>query len=440
MTEKKKKKTKKKKWIHKRHTVVWVLAKPVFFLVARLKYGYHYEKVPLKEFRQSLILSNHQCVYDQFFVYLSYPRPLYFLATETLFSTGIIGKMITWLVAPIPVKKSTNDTRAVYNILQVIKEGGSIMVFPEGNRSYAGSTVYIKKTIASLAKKLKLPLVLYRIEGAYGVQPRWSDRVRKGRCYGHIVRTVEPEELANLSVDEIYEIIVDTLGVDDHENDRLFHSKHFAEHLERVIYVCPDCGLSSFTGKGNIFTCNKCNLTAEILPDLSLRGENRKFPYTNETEWYAAQENYIRTLDKNAYLDKPAYEDVVKVFRVVAYEKAACIKENVTMSLYSDRITFTGGETKDILIPESSDKTEGTQGEGFKDEYLYSEIDSMSVQNANILLLFLKNKEMYRFIGKTDFNAVKYVNFLAHYQGKGMYELTGLKKYEGENDVEFLGL
>ena len=57
--------------------------------------------------------------------------------------------------------------------------------------------------IAGLARMLKLPIALFRIEGGYGVHPRWSDVVRRGRMHAYVSRVIEPEEFAGLSKAEL---------------------------------------------------------------------------------------------------------------------------------------------------------------------------------------------------------------------------------------------
>ena len=104
--------------------------------------------------------------------------PVYYMATEDIFSNGWISKVIKYLVAPIPIKKQTTDIRAILNCLKVAKEGGSICIAPEGNRTYSGRTEYMNPSIVSLARKLRMPILIYRIEGGYGSEPRWSDVVR----------------------------------------------------------------------------------------------------------------------------------------------------------------------------------------------------------------------------------------------------------------------
>jgi 1-acyl-sn-glycerol-3-phosphate acyltransferase len=177
--------SKKENWLKFRHkVVVWLLTYP-FGLYVRLKYGIRIQPFRQQGNRPYLIVMNHQTAYDQFFVGLTFHRPVYYLASEDLFSMGWVSNLIRYLVAPIPIKKQTTDLQAIKNCIRVAREGGTICLAPEGNRTFHGKTVYMNPSIASLTKKLGLPLAIFRIEGGYGIHPRWSDVVRKGkmRCY-----------------------------------------------------------------------------------------------------------------------------------------------------------------------------------------------------------------------------------------------------------------
>lgn len=172
----------KKQWMRPRHRIVRNIVFIILAPYSYLKYGIKVDKFKEQGNRAYLILMNHQTPFDQFFVGISFKGPIYYLATEDIFSKGWISSLIRWLVAPIPIKKQTADISAIRNCIRVAKEGGTIALAPEGNRTYSGKTEYMSPAIASLAKKLKLPIALYRIEGGYGVQPRWSDVVRRGKC------------------------------------------------------------------------------------------------------------------------------------------------------------------------------------------------------------------------------------------------------------------
>ena len=115
------------------HVVLWPFAK--------WKYHAKMERFREQGDRQYLILHNHQTPFDQFFVGMIFKGPLYYLATEDLFSNGWTSWAIKKLVAPIPIRKQTTDISAIRNCLKVAKEGGTLVISPEGNRTYTGRTV-----------------------------------------------------------------------------------------------------------------------------------------------------------------------------------------------------------------------------------------------------------------------------------------------------------
>lgn len=151
---KKKNQTKRKKWIKFRHHVVASFLYPVIYILVRIKYRLKAERFKGDKKRNYLILLNHQTPFDQFFVGLSFKKSIYYVATEDIFSMGFLSSVIKWLIAPIPIKKQTTDLTAVMTCIRVAKEGGSIAIAPEGNRTYSGKTEYMAPVIASLAKKL----------------------------------------------------------------------------------------------------------------------------------------------------------------------------------------------------------------------------------------------------------------------------------------------
>ena len=237
--------------------------------------------MPFKEEgkRPYLILMNHQTGFDQFFMGLSFRGPIYYLATEDIFSMGFISDLLRFAVNPIPIKKQTTDVGAVMNCIRVAKEGGTICIAPEGNRTYSGRTEYINPAIVTLAKKLKLPIALYKIEGGYGVQPRWSDVVRKGRMRSYVSEVIMPEEFSAMTDEELSARITEGLFVDEAKEDGIFESDFKAEYLERAIYVCPFCGLSEFESHGNEAFCKKCGKTVVYGEDKRIKGKDFDFPF-----------------------------------------------------------------------------------------------------------------------------------------------------------------
>ena len=209
-------KTKRKAWVRPRHKLIILLAGLVLFPWSRFQYHIKVEKCKALRRRQCLVLMNHQTAFVQFFVSQAlFPRHVYFLASEDLFSMGFLSRLLRWAVAPIPIKKQTTDVQAVMTCMRVAREGGTIALAPEGNRTYSGLPCYSNPAITPLVKKLGLPLVIFRIEGGYGIQPRWSDVCRKGKMRAYVKRIIEPEEYKDLSKEELFNLIQSELYVDE---------------------------------------------------------------------------------------------------------------------------------------------------------------------------------------------------------------------------------
>ena len=403
------KKTKKKqKWLRFRHRIVWALAFMVLYPYTRIKYRVKIKRFKEKPDRKYLVLFNHQTALDQFIVGAGLKGPVYFVASEDLFSNGWISRLLEWAIAPIPIKKQATDARAVLNCMRVMKEGGKIAIAPEGNRTYSGKTEYIKPAIVGLAKSLKMPIVLYRIEGGYGVHPRWSNVIRRGKIRAYVYKVVEPEEYLAMSDDELYALISDALYVNEGKLDNLYKKKRLAEYLERAYYVCPDCGLSEFVSDKDLVTCKKCGKTARYLPDKSMQGVDCEWPFRFTTEWYDYQSNFINHLDVSQFTSEPLYTDQITFSEVKLCDKKYPIADLAVARLYGDKITV---ETEDASF-----------------EFPFEKVSTVSVLGKNKVNVYFDGK-VYQLKGDKRFNGVKYVQIC--YRAKNA--LKG-----GED--EFLGL
>lgn len=253
---------KKNKWVKKRHARVFAFLRFAMAPFARLRYNYRAVHSDVKA--PCLILANHQTTMDPFWVSKSFRFPIYFITSDDIFNLKI-SPVIEYLVAPIPKSKSLTDLKAVKDILRVLKEGGSVGVFPEGNRTISGRQWEITDAVAKLAKAAKVPVVLYNLCGGYGTDPRWGTGIRRGNRYsGFVKRVLSPEECAAMSVEELYETIKTELYVDDVEAGGRYKSRRRAQYIERALYLCPKCGgVDTFVSRGRRFRCSECGAEAE---------------------------------------------------------------------------------------------------------------------------------------------------------------------------------
>lgn len=399
----------KKKWRKFRHKIVFGIGRHVVNLMVKAKYKAKITKFKAQQKRPYLILANHQTAYDQFFVTLAFKGPLYFVASEDLLSMGKVSGVIKYLTGIIPIKKQTTDVRAVMNCMQVASEGGSIAIFPEGNRTFSGKTEYINPAIIPLVKKLKMPIALFRIEGGYGVHPRWSDVVRQGKMTAGVTKVIEPQEYKEMTDEQLRQVIEQELFVDDSIDNKEYSHDNRAEYLERAVYVCPKCGLSSFYSEGNNIKCLKCGIQAEYTVDKRLKGIDCEFPFQTVNEWYEYQKDFVNTLNPNDYSSEPLYDEQVKISLVQLYKKKIVLDENAGLKLFGDKIIMTvNGEEK--VMP-------------------FASLSAVSVLGKNKLNVYY-GKEVYQIKGEKRFNALKYVNMF--------YRHKNVSK--GEENDKFLGL
>lgn len=393
------------KWTKFRHKVVISLLRPVFGTYVRWKYGITTEKFKEQGSRPYLIVMNHQTAFDQFFVGMTFHRPVYYLASEDLFSMGWVSDLIRYLVEPIPIKKQTTDLQAVKNCIKVAREGGTICIAPEGNRTFHGRTLYMKPAIASLAKKLGLPLAIFRIEGGYGVQPRWSDVVRKGKMRSYVHRVIEPEEYAGMTPEQLSGLIEKELYIDEARVTGEYRHKNNAEFLERAMYICPWCGLSTFESSGDIISCKKCGRKVRHLPTKELEGVNCEFPHRFVADWYDWQNGYLNGTDLLAMTESPVYEETARLSRVRACKNKTLLAQEARICLYGDRITV-----DERVFP-------------------FDETGAVTVLGKNKLNIYNGN-EILQLKGSKRFNALKYVNFFHRYKNIRT----------GDQNGKFLGL
>lgn len=403
-------KKKKQPWVRMRHKIITAILRPFLGTYTKLKYGIDVEPFREENGRQYLVVMNHQTAFDQFFISMAFRQPVYFIASEDLFSMGWLSRLLEWAVAPIPIKKQTTDLKAMRMCMTVAKEGGTIALAPEGNRTFSGRTGYFNPAIIKMVKMLKLPLAIYRIEGGYGIQPRWSDVVRRGKMRGYVKRVIEPEEYLSLSTEDLHALLTEELYVDEANNHHEYHHPQLAQYLERAMYVCPHCGLSEFESRGDVIMCKKCERQIRYLPTTELQGVNCDFPFPFVAQWYEYQENYVNRLDLAPWTDTPLYRDRVQMWEVIPYKNKVAVESSTELRLYGDRIEV-GAESAPLFT------------------FPFAETGTVTVLGKNKINLYIGDK-LYQFWGSERFNALRYVNIFYHWQNCR----------EGAEHGEFLGL
>ena len=409
----KKKKKKNAPWVKPHHRLVRNVLEIVLYPFVRLLYGAKISPLGEEE-RQYLVLMNHQTAFDQFFAGLAFKKPLYYVASEDLFSKGIISDVIRTLVEPIPIKKQTTDPRAVINCIKVAREGGSICMAPEGNRTYDGRPLHINPTVAPLARKLGLPIAFFRIEGGFGVHPRWSDVIRRGEINCRVSRILEPEEAAAMTDGELYDVICRELAVNEAESGGFYSHKRSAEYLERALYTCPRCGFSHLESQGDTIRCLDCGLEARYTEKKELVSESEDFPFRTVADWMDYQTDLVSGIGLEDFGGEAIFKDSANLFEVIPYKNKRLIEKTVKMSLFVDKIAI-----NDV-------------------EYPFDKISGVTVLGKNKLNIYYEGR-ILQLKGSKRFCALKYVNLYTHYKNLTNTH-NALNKEDSHHGREFLGL
>jgi 1-acyl-sn-glycerol-3-phosphate acyltransferase len=118
-----------------------------------------------------LLIANHQSFLDPLAVGLASPRHLSFLARKTLFNNRLFGGLLRSLNT-VPVDQQGIAKEGMKAILEKLREGRPVLVFPEGERTWRGNIQPLKPGIQLLIKRTHCPIVPVGIAGAFDALPR----------------------------------------------------------------------------------------------------------------------------------------------------------------------------------------------------------------------------------------------------------------------------
>lgn len=119
-----------------------------------------------------LLLANHQCYLDPVFIGSVTRRHLCYLARKNLWRTPAISKLL-YSLNGVPVDQEGVAKEGLKMILEQLKLGKAVLVFPEGMRTWDGQMNPFKPGILLLIKRFQPPIIPIGIAGAYDAWPRW---------------------------------------------------------------------------------------------------------------------------------------------------------------------------------------------------------------------------------------------------------------------------
>jgi 1-acyl-sn-glycerol-3-phosphate acyltransferase len=113
-----------------------------------------------------IIAANHCSFFDPPLVGVACKRAIHYLARKSLLEWPILGPIFPDLNV-IPVDRRNADRSALMGAIRVVKNGGAVLIFPEGTRSPDGNLQPAQPGLGMIAAKTGAPIVPMRIFGSY---------------------------------------------------------------------------------------------------------------------------------------------------------------------------------------------------------------------------------------------------------------------------------
>jgi len=149
------------------------LIRPVVHAASRVLWKIEFRGVENVPAEGGLIVAaNHQTYLDPFWLSLLIKRPTRYLAWSDAFRWPVVGRGLVWLGA-WPLALEGSDPAAIRRSLQWLRDGGAVVIFPEGARSTAaGSLDRFKAGAVRLALEAQVPILPVTIKGGNHVWPK----------------------------------------------------------------------------------------------------------------------------------------------------------------------------------------------------------------------------------------------------------------------------
>jgi 1-acyl-sn-glycerol-3-phosphate acyltransferase len=163
------------------------ICRPTVAVISRLLWRIRWRNIEQIPATGGLIIAgNHQTYLDPFWIGSRIKRPVRFLAWDAAFSWPLVGPMMA-LFGSWPLNLEGRDPAPIRLSLQWVREGGAVVLFPEGGRGNPdGSMIRFKAGAVRMALEAGVPILPVTIRGG---QKIWPNTFRFPRL-GHSVEVI----------------------------------------------------------------------------------------------------------------------------------------------------------------------------------------------------------------------------------------------------------
>ena len=305
--------------------LIWLLSK-----IALLGKDYKVEQIGTEDLKPPyMMLSNHMHFIDfELAAMATYPHPV----SNVVSIDGYVIKffLLEWIGA-IATRKFTTDLHLVKSIRKVLQRGDILAMYPEARYSPCGTTAFMPDSLGKLIKMNKVPVVAVVHHGNHLYAPFWNFRnKRKVPFYTTFKKILTPEQIAEMSVEEINALLRKELSYDEYRYQKdhgiLVREPYRAEGLHKVLYQCPHCmAESKMDSKGAELFCTACGKRWLWQEDGYLKAVEGETEFDHIPDWFDWQRAQVKKqIEEGTYHFSEEVEvySLPRVYRYIPLGKA----------------------------------------------------------------------------------------------------------------------
>lgn len=333
------------------NSVLSLVAKCLYYKQCKVEIS---RSVNLADFKHKplIVVSNHASRMDYAFVnYAMKGRNMNFVAAENEFHRAHL-KTVFKLGRVIPKKNFVPDITTIKGIAKVLKreKNGCVCIFPCGMSTASGAQQPSAPGSGKMLKHFGVDVLAVRIHGGYFVSPKFDVKERYGKVEVELFQLFTPQQLQQLSEQEIQRQMDDALFTDDFQwNSTRQHSYKcdwgYAKNLEQLMYRCPACGQEMcMEGTDNKIVCTKCGNGGTLDDKYNLTPfEGSKLPQ-NLRVWFDDQRRVVRrqVLQPNFVLQEHVQLGAMPAYGYIPDKKIGDIVGEGTLRLDKHGLSFQG--------------------------------------------------------------------------------------------------
>ncbi len=306
--------------------------------------------------KKFIVIGNHSDALDPIYIMCSIKRYIRFVMGDHLTFNPWVNFILKTVSGWIVKGRDNHPSVLVNDMKASADEGVPIGLFAEGKITSNGETGFFSPRTGQLVKDLGVALITYRIKGGFFHTPRWGTGLRRGPIRAKVVNEYSAEELAQMTAEEVNAIIKRDIYVNAFEEQqkrpRIYKGKNLAEHIERILFICPHCKqIATLHSKGDFLTC-ECGYQVEFGTDGFFHPSGEKaMIFDSVLDW----DKWQKPLWKDKILETADGELVLEekdqlVYTLVKRKKVE-LSNDAKLCLYKDRFEIILNKNETITFP-----------------------------------------------------------------------------------------